>query len=333
MSATAEKEVPTVEVEAAPSTGPGTPWARLIAPSEDARRLRRRMLGVSLLLVVPVGLFAIGTFVNAIIQLGVSNSYAQKDYKAAASWARWGVSLNPIDQYLPHYNLGTAYGQVGLLPESKKELATSVANAGSVEQFCPAVANLELTTEKIGDAAKAAGKTDDARAAWFEARDQWQAARDKDCVEVKSFVKKADSSIERLNKKLADSGGTDQNQDQNQSQDPNQDQSQGGQGGQPSGQPSSGSGQPSGQPSSGSGQPSGQPSTGTGQPSGQPSTGTGDQGDGSNGSSGSGDDGDSSKTLGDKLGQLKGRDEQAGRNRDQHGDENSSSGSRSDKPW
>ncbi|TPW70721.1 PT domain-containing protein [Schumannella sp. 10F1B-5-1] len=316
-------------------TETGTPWARLVAPSVEAGRLRRRMLGVSLLIVIPLGLFAIGSFVNAVIAQGAKNSYDQGDYLGSVGWARWGVSLNPIDPYLPHYNLGTAYGAADLLTESEKELTLAVQNAGSIQQLCPARANLALTEEKIGDRAMADGRPADAATAYATAQELWAQSQGDKCFDDQEFSDKQESSTDRLDEKQQEAQQQ-SGQDPQQGQGGQSGQPSGGASGQPSGQPSGGaSGQPSGQPSGGaSGQPSGQPSGGASrQPSGQPSDGTSGQPSDGSGSNDGTDDGDQSETLGDKLGQLKGRDEQAGRNRDQRGEESGSSNQRPAKPW
>ena len=89
---------------------------------EDDAGPRRRMLLFSMLLVIPLGVFAVGTGINVALASAVRTSFAAGDYDGAAAWARAGVSLNPFDHYLPHYNLGTAYAAGDLLPEAVPEL-------------------------------------------------------------------------------------------------------------------------------------------------------------------------------------------------------------------
>ena len=112
---------------------------------------RRRMLLLSMLLVIPVGVFAVGTGINVALAAAVRSSFAAGDFDAAAAWARAGVSLNPFDQYLPHYNLGTAYAGGDLLPEAVPELQTALDAAPSPEAACYPRANLALTYVRLGN--------------------------------------------------------------------------------------------------------------------------------------------------------------------------------------
>ena len=131
-------------------------WSRRFeregVPEEKAMPARRRrMLLLSMILVIPIGVFAVGTGINVGLAAATRASFAAGDYDGAAAWARAGVGLNPFDAYLPHYNLGTAYAAGDLLPEAVPELQTALDAAPSPEAACYPRANLALTYVRLGN--------------------------------------------------------------------------------------------------------------------------------------------------------------------------------------
>lgn len=309
---------------------------------------RRRMLLVSMLLVIPLGVFAVGTGINVVLAAAVQQSFSAGDYQGAAAWARAGVSLNPFDRYLPPYNLGTAYAAGDLLPEAVPELQTSLDAAPSPEAACYPRANLALTYVRLGNRYFDARDWSSAIDAYRAAQTLWAEQPDDVCHQDQSFYQTADQSSDEAEQ------GEQEAQEQQQQQPtptpspgPSQSPTPGpttsptpGPSGSPSGEPTPGpSGSPSGSPTPGpSGSPSGSPTPGpSGSPSGSPTPAPSGSPSGSptpNPTGGPGDpngpgDQPSSDALGDKLDQLIQQGEAADRERENGGPKHGLA----DKPW
>jgi hypothetical protein len=174
---------------------------------------RRRMLLWSMILVIPLGLFSVGTGINVVIAAGVQQTFASGDYQAAAAWARAGVSLNPFDRYLPNYNLGTAYAAGDLLPEAVPELQTALDNAPSPEAACYPRANLALTYVRLGNRYFDDRRWLDAVAAYRAAKALWAEQPGDVCHQDPSFDETAEESSEEAEQ-------NEQQAQENQQQDP-----------------------------------------------------------------------------------------------------------------
>jgi tetratricopeptide (TPR) repeat protein len=174
---------------------------------------RRRMLLWSMILVIPLGLFSVGTGINVVIAAGVQQTFASGDYQAAAAWARAGVSLNPFDRYLPNYNLGTAYAAGDLLPEAVPELQTALDNAPSPEAACYPRANLALTYVRLGNRYFDDRRWLDAIAAYRAAKALWAEQPGDVCRQDPSFDETAEESSEEAEQ-------NEQQAQENQQQDP-----------------------------------------------------------------------------------------------------------------
>jgi len=303
---------------------------------------RRRLLLISMILVIPLGVFAVGTGINVALATAVRTSFAAGDYDGAAAWARAGVSLNPFDAYLPHYNLGTAYAAGDLLPEAVPELQTALDAAPSPEAACYPRANLALTYVRLGNRYFDDKAWDDAIDAYRLAKALWAKQKNDVCHQDQSFSDTAESSSEEA-QQGEDEAEQQQQQDQqnpNPSGTPNPNPSSTPTPGpsstptpNPSGNPSSTpSPNPSGDPSSSpspnpSGDPSSSPSPNpSGEPSNSPSPSPTDGPD----SGGPQDPGDeTSETLGEKLDQLEQLGEQSDRERENGGRKHGLA----DKPW
>jgi len=295
-----------------------------LAAAMPARR--RRMLLLSMILVIPLGVCAVGTGINVVLAAAVQQSFSAGDFPGAAAWARAGVSLNPFDKYLPHYNLGTAYAAGDLLPEAVPELQMSLDAAPTPEAACYPRANLALTYVRLGNRYFDARDWDSAIQAYRSAQTLWAEQPDDVCHQDQSFDQTADQSSDE-----AEQGEQEAQEQQQQEPQPTQSPTPGpsdsptpGPSGSPSGEPTPGpSGSPSGEPTPGpSGSPSGSPSPGpSGSPSPNPTGGPTDP-------NGSGDE-PSSDALGDKLDQLIQQGEAADRERENGGPKHGLA----DKPW
>lgn len=303
---------------------------------------RRRLLLLSMILVIPIGVLAVGTGINVVLAAAVQQSFSAGDYQGAAAWARAGVSLNPFDRYLPHYNLGTAYAAGDLLPEAVPELQTSLDAAPSPEAACYPRANLALTYVRLGNRYFDARDWSSAIDAYRAAQALWAEQPDDVCHQDQSFDQTADQSSDE-----AQQGEQEAQQQQQQEPTPSPDPSSTptpsptdsptpDPSGEPTGEPTPGpSGSPSGEPTPGpSGFPSGQPTPGpSGSPSGQPTPGpsgspTPSPTDGPGGPNGP-DGQPSSDALGDKLDQLIQQGEAADRERENGGPKHGLAA----KPW
>ena len=308
---------------------PGAPGIK-----REERRRRRRLLAWSMLAVVPLGLFSIGVGANVAIAWAATNSYAQGDYLGSAGWSRANVSLNPIDLYLPHYNLGTAYAAAELLDEAESELLTSLDHAPSKEATCDPRANLALVYEDMGDREQAVDKFQDAADRYAQSASVWQTVVDDKCYTGDS-EDNAESNQDRSEQKQQDAQAQQDEQDQ-------QDQQQGGgtgTGGTGSGDPSTDPADPSTDPAdpgtdptdpadpSDPGTDPADPGTDPTDPA-DPSTDPGTDQGGSGG-----DEADEPTTLGDKLGELRNRNGQADRARGQGDPSSSGGGDYASKPW
>jgi tetratricopeptide (TPR) repeat protein len=312
---------------------------------------RRRMLLLSMLIVIPVGVFAVGTGINVALAAAVRSSFAAGDFDGAAAWARAGVSLNPFDQYLPHYNLGTAYAGGDLLPEAVPELQTALDAAPSPAAACYPRANLALTYVRLGNRYFDEKAWDDAIAAYRQARTLWAQQQNDVCHQDQSFSETAEESSEEAEEGESEAQQQQEQEQQNnptptptpgpsQTPDPNATPTPGpSQSPDPNATPTPGPSQspdpnasptpgPSGEPTPG---PSGSPTPGpsgspTPNPSGEPTPGpspTPGPGD----PNGPGDEG--SETLGEKLDQLEALGEAADRERENGGRKHGLA----DKPW
>ncbi|MBX3194424.1 MAG: hypothetical protein KF727_04905 [Microbacteriaceae bacterium] len=182
--------------------------------TESLPARRRRMLLWSMVVVIPLGLFAVATGVNVGIQAVVGQAYAAGDYATAAAWARAGVSLNPVDRYLPPYNLGTVYASDDLLPEAIEPLQTSLDHAPSPEAACYPRANLALTYVRLGNRYYDGGLWQEAINAYRAAKALWAEQPDDVCHDDPSFDQTAEESSEEA------SQGEQQAQEQQQNQPP-----------------------------------------------------------------------------------------------------------------
>ena len=176
---------------------------------------RRRMLLWSMILIIPLGVLSVGTGINVVIAAGVQQTYSSGDYQAAAAWARAGVSLNPFDKYLPHYNLGTAYAAGDLLPEAVPELQLALDNAPSPEAACYPRANLALTYVRLGNRYFDDRQWLDAIAAYRAAKALWAEQPGDVCHQDPSFDQTADESTEEADQ-------NEQEAEENQQTDPQQ---------------------------------------------------------------------------------------------------------------
>lgn len=173
----------------------GDRFERETAPEESALpQRRRRMLLLSMILVIPLGVLSVGTGVNVVLAAAVQQSFAQGDYPGAAAWARAGVSLNPFDRYLPHYNLGTSYAAGDLLPEAVPELQISLDAAPSPEAACYPRANLALTYVRLGNRYFEARDWQGAIDAYRAAQALWREQPDDVCRQDQNFDQTADQS-------------------------------------------------------------------------------------------------------------------------------------------
>ncbi|HWM34537.1 MAG TPA: hypothetical protein VNR36_09910 [Pseudolysinimonas sp.] len=173
----------------------GDRFEREEAPAEQTLPARRRrMLLLSMILVIPLGIFSVGTGISVGLAFAVGQSYAQGDYQGAAAWARAGVSLNPFDRYLPHYNLGTAYAAGDLLPEAVPELQIALDSAPSPEAACYPRANLALTYVRLGNRYFDARQWLDAIEAYRAAQALWAEQPDDVCRQDPSFDQTAEES-------------------------------------------------------------------------------------------------------------------------------------------
>lgn len=196
----------------------GDRFEREDAPAEATMPARRRrMLLLSMILVIPLGVFAVGTGVNVVLAFAVGQSYGHGDYPGAAAWARAGVSLNPFDRYLPHYNLGTAYAADDLLPEAVPELQTALDNAPSPEAACYPRANLALTYVRLGNRYFDARQWNEAIDAYRAAKALWANQPGDVCRQDPSFDQTADQSSDE-----ADQGEQEAQEQQQQEPDPSQ---------------------------------------------------------------------------------------------------------------
>lgn len=308
-------------------------------------RRRRRMLLLSMILVIPLGVLAVGTGINVTLAAAVQQSFSAGDYQGAAAWARAGVSLNPFDRYLPHYNLGTAYAAGDLLPEAVPELQIALDAAPSPEAACYPRANLALTYVRLGNRYFDARDWQNAIDAYRIAQALWAEQPDDVCHQDPSFDQTADESSDE-----AEQGQQDAEEQQAQNPQPTQTPSPNPSTTpdpnatptpnpsasptpdpnatptpNPSGSPTPG---PSTSPTPGaSGQPSPSPTPGqSGEPQPQPTP--GQSGESQPGAPGDGDE-QSSEALGDKLDDLIAQNEAADRERENGGPKHGLA----DKPW
>ncbi|CAN5394057.1 hypothetical protein BH09ACT4_BH09ACT4_24770 [soil metagenome] len=173
----------------------GERFERSEAPLDGALPARRRrLLLLSMILVIPLGVLAVGTGINVVLAAAVGQSFTSGDYQGAASWARAGVSLNPFDRYLPHYNLGTAYAAGDLLPEAVPELQTALDAAPTPEAACYPRANLALTYVRLGNRYFDARDWSNAIDAYRMARQLWREQPDDVCHQDQSFDQTANQS-------------------------------------------------------------------------------------------------------------------------------------------
>ncbi len=193
------------------------------APVEKAMPARRRrMLLFSMLLVIPLGVFAVGTGINVALASAVRSSFAAGDYDGAAAWARAGVSLNPFDRYLPHYNLGTAYAAGDLLPEAVPELQTALDAAPSPEAACYPRANLALTYVRLGNRYVDEHAWDAAIDAYRQARSLWAKQQNDVCHQDQSFSETAEESSEEAEQGESEAQQQQEQEQENPAPDPSQ---------------------------------------------------------------------------------------------------------------
>jgi tetratricopeptide (TPR) repeat protein len=297
---------------------------------------RRRLLLLSMILVVPLGVLAAGTGINVVLAAAVQQSFSAGDYQGAASWARAAVSLNPFDRYLPHYNLGTAYAAGDLLPEAVPELQTALDAAPTPEAACYPRANLALTYVRLGNRFFDAQDWQGAIDAYRAAQALWREQPDDVCHQDQNFDQTADQSNDE-----AQQGEDQAEQQQQQSPTPNPSQSPDpnptptpGQTGEPQPSPTPGeSGEPQPSPTPGeSGEPQPSPTPGqSGEPSPSPTPGQSGEPSPSPtpGQSGEPQPQPTSDALGDKLDELIAQGEAADRERE-NGGPHSGKGR---KPW
>ncbi|HWH27067.1 MAG TPA: tetratricopeptide repeat protein [Pseudolysinimonas sp.] len=163
---------------------------------------RRRLLLLSLIAVIPLGLASVAVGVNVGITAMAVKTFEGGDMNASAAWARASVSLNPFDPYTPHFNLGTAYAGGGLNSEALPELQLALRNAPSPEAACPPRANLALTLERLGDRAVFDEKFPEAIQFYEQALMLWQRGTDDVCYDIPEFRSRGESSVPRVTKKL-----------------------------------------------------------------------------------------------------------------------------------
>jgi tetratricopeptide (TPR) repeat protein len=300
------------------------------------------MLLFSMLLVIPIGVFAVGTGINVALASAVRTSFAAGDHDGAAAWARAGVSLNPFDAYLPHYNLGTAYAGGDLLPEAVPELQTALDAAPSPEAACYPRANLALTYVRLGNRYFDEKAWDAAIDAYRQARSLWAKQQDDVCHQDQSFSETAEESSEEAAEGESEAQQQQEQEQQNPTPTPD-----------PSGTPTPGPSQtpdPNSTPTPGPSQTPDPNSTGTPTPgpsqspdpnsTGTPTPGPSQSPDPNpsgtptpnptQGPGGPSDPGDeSSETLGEKLDQLEQLGEASDRERENGGPKHGLA----DKPW
>jgi tetratricopeptide (TPR) repeat protein len=288
-------------------------------PEEKAMPARRRRMQLfSMILVIPVGVLAVGTGINVGLAAATRASFAAGDYDGAAAWARGGVSLNPFDRYLPHYNLGTAYAGGDLLPEAVPELQTALDAAPSREAACYPRANLALTFVRLGNRFFEERAWDAAIDAYRAAKALWAKQQNDVCHQDQSFSDTAEQSSEEADEGESEAQHQQEQEQQNPTPTPGPSQTP-----DPDPTPTPGPSQtpdpnstptpnPSGSPTPG---PSGSPT-----PSPSPSQGPGDPTE---------PDEEDSETLGEKLDQLEQLGEASDRERENGGPKHGLA----DKPW
>ena len=282
-------------------------------PASTMPARRRRMLLLSMILVIPLGLFSVGTGINVGLAYAVGQSFAHGDYQGAAAWARAGVSLNPFDRYLPPYNLGTAYAAGDLLPEAVPELQTSLDSAPSPEAACYPRANLALTYVRLGNRYFDARQWQDAIDAYRAAQALWAEQPDDVCRQDPSFDQTADESSDE-----AEQGEQEAQEQQAQEPQPTPAPSPGDPTGEPTPGPTS-TPDPSASPTPGPA-PSPTPTPGqTGEPQPQPTPGPSGEPHPQPSPSPGGPEQPSSDALGDKLDDLIALNEASDRERENGG--------------
>ncbi|GGH50331.1 tetratricopeptide repeat protein [Microbacterium album] len=195
------------------------------APRADTRRRVRRWIlwggapFALVALVVVAKILSMYAFAHQTI-----TSTLADDAPAAIRAAQGQAPLNWFEPYKAPYNLGVALAAAERLPESRAKLEEALALANGLEE-CPVRVNLALVIERLGDAARGRGEPDAAAELYAEAMDVTLATPD-ECRTPEADEQSPDpersttESLERLEDRLLEKQGEQQDRQDQQSPPP-----------------------------------------------------------------------------------------------------------------
>lgn len=203
-------ELPSEHDEKPQDGAPEVVEAELAPPSKEEleaadRRVRRarrkRLILWGTPVVVILALVAFKLLSMIFIANQAVKQYEAGSYEESLNTSELLTYGNVIEPWKAHYDVGTNYLQLGVLPESKAELEQALALAAPSEA-CPVRANLAITIERLGDLALANGD-EAASKAYYEEAKKVLAERDPSC-EQSSSEPSSQETEQRLEQKTGE---------------------------------------------------------------------------------------------------------------------------------
>lgn len=203
-------ELPSEHDEKPQDGAPEAVEAELAPPSKEEleaadRRVRRarrkRLILWGTPVVVILALVAFKLLSMIFIANQAVKQYEAGSYEESLNTSELLTYGNVIEPWKAHYDVGTNYLQLGVLPESKAELEQALALAAPSEA-CPVRANLAITIERLGDLALANGD-EAASKAYYEEAKKVLAERDPSC-EQSSSEPSSQETEQRLEQKTGE---------------------------------------------------------------------------------------------------------------------------------
>ena len=133
------------------------------------RRLRRRLLGWSLPVVLVVLLVALKLLSMPVFAGLTQWAYADRAYERSTTLSEPLGVANLVEPWVHHFDRGTGYAQIGVLDVARREFGTALELAPDDPTIsCVIRTDLVLTIEAQGDAALLELRYDDAEALFLE---------------------------------------------------------------------------------------------------------------------------------------------------------------------
>lgn len=193
-----------VEAELAPPSR-----EELEAADRRVRRARRKRL---LLWSTPVALILALIAGKLLSMIFIANQavsqYEARSFEESLNTSELLTYGNVVEPWKAHYDVGTNYLQLGVLPEARMELEQALQLAAPSEA-CPIRANLAITIERLGDLAATNGDEAAAQGYYEEAKRVLQ-ERDPSCQQSSSEPSSQETQ-QRLDEKTNTSSSPDPN--------------------------------------------------------------------------------------------------------------------------